>query len=169
MANSGCPIGSFNPDLVKTAEHVMLASNRPAADAMLTVGVNACTDVTGFGLIGHLMEMLQINRVSAELHFDSVPLLPGAMALAEEGIVPSGSERNAAYWWKACHFASGVRDAAKMVLFDAQTSGGLLMSVDPEKADMLISRLLISGIEEAAIVGHIVGPSDHRITVASDR
>lgn len=156
MVNAGCPIAHFTPDLVKAAEAVMLRSNRGAARAMLEVGVNACTDITGFGLIGHLMEMLQLSGVSAELDFDAIPVLPGVMALAEDAIVPSGSERNAAYWWKACEFADGLGDAAKIVLFDAQTSGGLLVSLPSDSFDVFAKRCQANGLNDPVVIGRVV-------------
>ena len=155
MVNAGVPVTDFSHTMVQESERVMLQSNAGAAQTIAEMGVHACTDVTGFGLIGHLMEMLDGRDISAELHMDAVPTLPGVDILAANDIIPSGSERNMAYWWKQCQFADDVRYAERIVLFDAQTSGGLLISVRDDKAVALLENLNANGISDAAVIGHI--------------
>jgi selenide,water dikinase len=130
--------------------------------AMLEVGVSAATDVTGFGLIGHLLEMLE-DRLSAELRFEAIPVLEEAFDLVEQGVLPGGSKRN----YDAARDrvdAAGLDRASKLVLFDAQTSGGLLIAVPPARASALLAAL-----DERGVKGHPIGnvvTGDGRITVS---
>ena len=129
----------------------MVELNRAACDSMLEVGVEAATDVTGYGLLGHLQDMLS-GRLDAELEFAAVPLLSGAVELAERGILPGGSKRNRE---AVAPFvdAGGTAEASLAVLFDAQTSGGLLIAVDAEKTGALIDALTERGVETARRIG----------------
>jgi len=112
---------------------IMKTSNGPASVAMVKAGVSAATDVTGFGLLGHLWEMCQGAKVGAALDFGSVPLLPGIFELVDMGLVPGGTYRNRSFL--EGHVTEiDVPEARLLPLFDPQTSGGLLMAIDPEKA-----------------------------------
>jgi selenide,water dikinase len=126
---------------VATAVETMATLNRVACDAMLEVGVNAATDVTGFGLLGHLHEVVHASGVAVRLSAEAVPLLPGALELAGGGVVPGGSRRNAEHFGRFVSFAEGVPPPLRTLLFDAQTSGGLLMSVRADRVPKLLSAL----------------------------
>jgi selenide,water dikinase len=129
----------------------MSTLNRSASEAMIEVGVDAATDVTGFGLIGHLLQMLDA-RLDADLDLASVPVLEEAVELASAGILPGGSRRNLDAG--APSVDPGPLDEARMaVLYDAQTSGGLLMAVPPGKLDLLMSALADRGVDAAARIG----------------
>jgi selenide,water dikinase len=167
LANSQMPIEKFSMEVVENSERVMLESNSMAAEAMLKVGVHACTDVSGFGLIGHLHGMLTSSGLSATINFRSVPLIPGVMNLASQDLIPSGSERNAAYWWNCCEFDAGLTYAQRMLLFDAQTSGGLLISLANVKANYLLRELKNKGVKECAVIGHILKKERSTIIVTS--
>jgi selenide, water dikinase len=138
---------------VAEAVATMTALNKSAAEAMLEIGVLAATDVTGFGLIGHLLEMLDEN-LGADLDAGAVPVLPDAIELAGRGVYPGGSERNLRAGTGLAD-ASAVDENVAKVLFDAQTSGGLLIAVHPEKAESLLEGLRSRGISGARI-GKIV-------------
>jgi selenide,water dikinase len=142
---------------VTEAVEWMTTLNRGAAEAMVEVGVPAATDVTGFGLIGHLLEMLG-DGVGAEIDISSVPLLPGAVELAAEGVYPGGSQRNFAAA-EALVDASAVDEDVARVMFDAQTSGGLLIAVAPERTAGLMRLLETKGAPSAARIGKLVSPS----------
>ncbi len=155
LTNAQVPIEHFSMELVRLSEKVMLKLNAAAAKAMLKVGVHACTDVTGFGLIGHLYEMVAPSGYGAHINMKHVPILSGVTDLASQDIVPSGCERNAAFWWNSCEFYDNIPYAQKIILFDPQTSGGLLISLASDKADQLIQELYRVGIRESAVIGHI--------------
>jgi selenide, water dikinase len=138
---------------VAEAVATMTALNKSAAEAMLEIGVLAATDVTGFGLIGHLLEMLDEN-LGADLDAGAVPMLPDAIELAGRGVYPGGSERNLRAGTSLAD-GSAVDENVAKVLFDAQTSGGLLIAVRPEKAEALLEGLRSRGVSGARI-GKIV-------------
>lgn len=115
--------------LVGMAIQTMASLNRTASEAMVRAGAHAATDVTGFGLLGHLNEMLEASSVGADLDFSAVPMLPGVLLLAEDGVWPGGSQRNLD---AADTVDFGALDLpARRILADAQTSGGLLVAVAP--------------------------------------
>ena len=123
----------------RAAEASMITLNHDAAEAMVEVGVVAATDVTGFGLIGHLRGMLD-DDVDAHLNFDAIPVLEGALELAGAGVYPGGSRRNREAM-EGFVDASGLSDERSALLYDAQTSGGLLVAVDPDRTADLLARL----------------------------
>ena len=146
--------GAASADVVRRAVEVMSTLNRGAAEAMVTAGADAATDVTGFGLLGHLHRMLQASGVAAHVRAGEVPLLPGARELAEAGHVPGGTRRNLADLAGHLTFAPGVDETTRTLLGDAQTSGGLLIAVP---ADLLAGLLeaLGGGAPAAAVIGAV--------------
>ncbi len=146
------------------AIEVMSSLNKYASTAMISVKVNACTDVTGFGLLGHLYEMISASMVSAEIFFDKVPLIPGTKQLAEDLIIPAGTIRNHEYLNEHIIWDDNIVYEYQMILCDAQTSGGLLISVPPENANNLITSLESSNIKPA-IIGKIIEGKDCKIKV----
>ena len=143
----------------------MTTLNAGAARAMLAVGVHAATDVTGFGLLGHLRNLLEASGAAGEVHAAAVPLLAGARELAERGAIPGGTERNAASLTAAVTFGAGVDRTARGLLADAQTSGGLLIAVPPARVDALVAALGREGTPVAAVIGRVVAGSVGRISV----
>jgi selenide,water dikinase len=133
--------------------------NANAADVMTGESfgdsVRAATDVTGFSLVGHLLQMLGSGN-DAEIDTRSVPLLPDAVKLAELGYVPGGSKRNLADSVASVD-GQGIDDALLSLMFDAQTSGGLLIAIDGDVADRFVDALRAVGEEPAARIGSIVG------------
>jgi len=140
------------PESAAAAIDGMLALNRNAADAMATVEVHAATDVTGFGLLGHLHSMARASGVAARVEAASVPLLPGAEMLAEAGEVPGGTRSNERFLASRVRWPAGLSAARQTLLCDAQTSGGLLLAV-PESA---VDRLL-SALQERNASGAVIG------------
>ena len=133
----------------------MAALNREAAEAMQEIGASACTDVTGFGLLGHLLELVRGSGVSAEVYAGSVPLLPGVVDLAASGVVPGGTRDNMDYTAPHVRYDDRVSAVRRLILNDAQTSGGLLIAVAAERADSLMAAMRRAGIAQAAIVGRV--------------
>ena len=144
----------------------MATLNAGGARAMLANGAHAATDVTGFGLLGHLQNMLAASGVSAEIDAASVPLLPRAADLAARGAIPGGTTRNREALTDTVRFDAAVPETIRVLLFDAQTSGGLLIAVPPNRADSLLAALKNEKTPAAARIGRIVGGPPGTITVS---
>jgi len=139
----------------------MTTLNAGAARAALRVGVSAATDVTGFGLIGHLSRILEESKVGAEIAFDTLPILPHARNLASRGVIPGGTERNLAAAVKV-EWAPELSPADRFLCVDAQTSGGLLLVVPSENQAALLAALQEERTPAAAVIGRITpGPAGH--------
>ena len=134
----------------------MTRLNRPAARAADGFAVSACTDVTGYGLLGHLREMLGGGGLSAEVSAGAVPILAGARRLAAAGVVPDGTRRNLAAARLVLEIAPGVSETDLLLLADAQTSGGLLFALPQPGADALVATLHAGGDAAAAVVGRFL-------------
>lgn len=132
----------------------MALLNRYAAEVMLKVGVSACTDITGFGLLGHALELAEASQVRLIIHGDSLPAYPLAVEMADTGLVPEGSFRNRAHYFHRVQGADSQRATTLDLLSDPQTSGGLLIAVAVERADLLIAGLKAAG-QQAFIIGEI--------------
>lgn len=151
--------------VAEEATQVMATLNRAACEAMIAVGAHACTDVTGFGLLGHLGEMAVGSGVDASLSAVSVPILSAAWDLASAGAVPGGSLNNLEYVADHVTFAQGVSHVAKLILADAQTSGGLLISLPEDRADSLLAGLKERGVMDAACIGRVTAKGNGHIMV----
>jgi selenide,water dikinase len=158
-------IGRAEQESIEAAGRSMTALNKRAAELMLEYGAHACTDVTGFGLMGHLKSMAAASKVDVEIVWDDVPLLPGVMQCAAEGILPGAVERNKESSGDALAAIDGVEPAMVDILFDAQTSGGLLIALPETAADALVTRLRAEGMIEAATIGLILAQGAGRILV----
>jgi len=157
--------GEVDAGLLDAAVAQMSRLNRDASTAMLEVGVNAATDVTGFGLLGHLGEMAAASGVSARLELGAVPVLPGVRDLAAAGVVPGGTRRNLDSAARFTDFGAGVDEADRLVMADAQTSGGLLVAVPGERAGALEAAMARLGVPAVAVGAVEEGPPG-RIAVA---
>jgi len=148
-----------------SAVEQMTALNDRAAQIMLEAGATACTDITGFGLLGHLYEMISAGNTAARIYFRKVPFLEQAYSLALMGMVPAGAYRNLQYLEKQLRWEANIDDAEKIILADPQTSGGLLMAVPREEARSASEALLKAGVNGAEI-GEIVESGAPLIYVA---
>jgi len=152
----------------KTEEEIIRAMatlNNKSSEIALTVGVHACTDITGFGLVGHLAEMIEAGNVGIEIDYASVPLFSRTEEFAKMGIAPPGSKRNRKFREVVLEVISDLPEWKRSILFDAQTSGGLVFSVNPQKADILLKKLHQKGIKKAAIIGEVVKELKGKILV----
>jgi selenide,water dikinase len=141
------------------AVRVMTTLNDGAAQAALAVGVSAATDVTGFGLLGHLGNILRASEVAAELAFDEIPVLAHAKNLAARGIVPGGTKRNFEAVASSVEWDEDIPATDRLLLADAQTSGGLLLAVPQENEAALVEALRAAGTPAAAVIGRLTdGP-----------
>jgi selenide,water dikinase len=156
--------GTAAPEVVSRATAQMLALNDVARDVGVAVDASSCTDVTGFGLLGHVRNLVEAAGLSAELVASSVPLLPGALDLARAGVVPGGTKRNLNYASPVTAFDDAIEPALRVALADAQTSGGLLLCVPPARADEALAALRARGVGDGAVIGRL-GPGPARVSV----
>ena len=154
-------------ETLNRAVSIMSELNRKPAEAMMHVGVNACVDVTGFGLLGHLRLIAQGSDVSARVKASNVPVIEGVHELLEMGIAPGGTHRNLESLDGVVDWHEDITDQTQILLADAQTSGGLLIAVAPEKKDALLEALEDVGIQTRAVIGEIFArdPQGAAITV----
>lgn len=156
VASTAIKAGLATPELAQQATDSMATLNRAASEAMLVVGAKACTDITGFGLLGHLHEMTVASGVSAVVRFHSVPTLPGVIELIDAGVAPGGTYANRTHLASTVSYATEITSAQGLLLCDAQTSGGLLIAVAQDKAQALLDELLIRRVDSASIIGEII-------------
>ena len=147
------------------AVRVMSTLNKSAAESMIEVGVNSCTDVTGFGLLGHLHEMVSASHVGAKISLKEVPLIPGTWDLADDLIIPAGTSRNREFLSDRVIWEDEISYEEQMILCDAQTSGGLLISVPKENSAALLKSLEDSDAFVAAQIGEIIEDDTCKIAV----
>jgi selenium donor protein len=131
--------------------------NRKASELMVRYRVSACTDITGFGLTGHLKEMVESSGTGAEINAPAVPVLKGALDLANLGFVPGGTRNNMKFAGSVVKFMKRISDGLQVMLSDAQTSGGLLISIDPAESNAFLKEFNSPGIYEASVIGKITG------------
>ncbi len=161
-------IGRAPEGAVEAVAHSMTALNKVASELMTEFGANACTDITGFGLMGHLGEMAESSGVDVEIVWDDIPVFPGIPYCLANGIIPGGVERNRE---SSAHYAvlgEGVSMLMLELCFDPQTSGGLLIVLPAEKADALIDRLHDAGTDDAAIVGRVIDKGQGRVALKTN-
>ena len=142
--------GKASDEDVAAAVENMKRLNRDAARAAREAGANAMTDITGFALPGHALEMARSGSVAFHFSVGKLPFLPGATAYADEGIFPGGTNRNAEYFAEQVTFETGIPGARQQLLWTPETSGGLLIAVDPSEVDALLAK-----VEHAQVVGEV--------------
>ena len=165
IINTAIKAAMASAELTDKATRLMAALNRDAANVMLNFDVGACTDVTGFGLLGHLAEMVLGSGMSTKIYADRVPVIAEALELAAMGLIPAGAYKNREFRESMITVADTVGRSRMDVLFDPQTSGGLLISVSARQADALVADLKDAGIEDAAQIGEIVNGPEEKIWV----
>lgn len=166
----GILTSSIKRDLLTEEEiarvtEVMATLNKTAAETMAQYDVHACTDVTGFGLLGHTSEMAKGSKAGVRIAKEAVPVLPRVRELAEQGVIPGGTKNNFAHLQGDVTFPESMDQIDQYILCDAVTSGGLLISVAGSEADALLKDLLDAGVE-AAIVGDVTADHPGHITVS---
>jgi selenide,water dikinase len=159
-------VGRGNEEGMAAAADSMATLNKAAAEAMKAAGASACTDITGFGLFGHLMRMARRSKLTAQVFADALPAFAGAVEAFREGVIPGAVERNREFIADGLQVAPDVDEAMVHLGCDAQTSGGLLIAVSPGRLEKLEQALAVRGVKAFAI-GRFVGPSDGRILVTN--
>ena len=165
IITTGAKAGTAPADVLKNAVAVMATLNRAASEAMMKVGVNACTDVTGFGLMGHLASMVRGSGVGATVRLADVPVLPGARELLAAGTAPGGTYRNMNSVADSTDWDDSLTEEDRLLLCDAQTSGGLLISVPAEDLDALVAGLREAAVPTVAVIGEITAGPEGRVSV----
>jgi len=166
VITTGIKQGRTSRATVDEAIRIMATLNRAAAEAMVATGVSAATDVTGFGLLGHLHEMTRASGVRARIRVGDVPVLGEAWSLARQGTIPGGTLRNREALGDDVSW-DGVGEDAQILLCDAQTSGGLLIAVPAARLDELCAALRRRGVPVVAAIGEITAAGRGEIAVAS--
>lgn len=166
VITTGIKSGEASETAIRAAIQTMSTLNRAASEAMQEVGVHSATDITGFGLLGHLGGMCAASGVGARIRFRDLPVLPDVPKLIEDENVPGGTKRNLEFMSPRVEWEGNVTENQKYVLADAQTSGGLLIAVPKEKAQQLVARLDRPGVLCRAVIGEIVEDAGCRIFVS---
>ncbi len=165
IINTAIKGGLASAEIIETVTRLMATLNRDAAAIMNNYPVHACTDITGFGLLGHIAEMIIDSPFGIRLMGDKIPVLPQTLDYAGMGLVPAGTYNNREFRECMVNFDPTMGRLLQDVLFDPQTSGGLLICVDRDRADDLLAELKKNGINEAAIIGDVVSEPEGKIVV----
>ena len=147
--------------IVDISINQMKTLNKYAADRLLDLQVNAVTDITGFGLLGHLNEVCEASDVTAEINFNKVPLIEGSKDLAINGFIPGGTRKNLDYYSRNIKFNNSLTNIQKLQLADAQTSGGLLVTLKENEANKFIKNYNSS----SSVIGKVIKKEQHNILV----
>ena len=145
----------------------MIHLNDGAKNAMNNNSVNACTDITGYGLLGHLLEMCKGSDISAKIYYNDIPFIDTVEDLALQNIIPGGSKKNLDYVNKSIKFSDSIKEHQKLMLADAQTSGGLLISIPKESSNKLIVDLESENCLEYSVIGEIIEKRNKSIYIES--
>ncbi len=157
--------GKADSNQIDAAVLSMSTLNKAAAEAMNGLDVHAATDVTGFGLLGHLLEMCRASNVSANINFDKLKFLNGIHELADSGVIPGGTKRNLDYVNTYVQFENSLSETDQLLAADAQTSGGLLIALPNEAAEKYLEIFNISAPFPAVKIGHITNITDTFISL----
>lgn len=165
IINTAIKGGLASDKLIETVTRLMATLNRDAAEVMKDFSVHACTDVTGFGLLGHMSEMVLGSGLGIQIQANNVPILKEALEYAAMGLIPAGMYKNWKFRELMVDVSSSVDTVLQDVLFDPQTSGGLLICVAADSAKDLLSRLKERGISSAEIIGEVTTEPKEKIKV----
>ncbi len=164
IINTAVKGGLVSAEIIESVTKLMASLNREAAEIMKDYPVHACTDITGFGLLGHIAEMVVDSGFGIKIQSDMIPIIRGALDYAGMGFIPAGAYKNREFREKIVDVSSSVDRSIQDILFDPQTSGGLLICVDGKSANDLLIRLKNKGID-AAIIGEVLPEPKGRIVV----
>lgn len=165
VINTAIKGGLASKETIDTVTELMATLNREAATLMQEYEVHACTDITGFGLLGHIAEMVIGSGIGVELIAKAIPILPDSLDFAAMGLFPAGAYRNKEFRECMVEFSSAIDPLVRDLLFDPQTSGGLLICVESTQAEALLKDLHAAGMGDASIIGKVVGKPREKILV----
>lgn len=165
IINTAIKGGLADTDLIDTVTRLMAMLNRKAAEVMADYPVHACTDITGFGLLGHLAEMVVDSGMGIRLFSNRIPIISKAMDFASMGLVPGGAYENRKFRQAVVEFSSSIDNIFQDILFDPQTSGGLMICVDKTCAGDLLAQLHKNSLPDCAIIGEVSSEPTGKIVV----
>ncbi len=165
IINTAIKGGLASDDIIDKVTRLMARLNKDAAEIMVNYPVHACTDITGFGLLGHLAEMISESQFGIKISSGSVPIIKETFDYAAMGLVPAGAFKNREFRECMVEFAPSVDRLIQDVLFDPQTSGGLLICVDSDQADALLKALIDGGVYESTVIGEVISEFAGKIVV----
>jgi len=166
IINTAIKGGLASEEIIEFVTGLMATLNRDAAEIMNDYPVHACTDITGFGLLGHLAEMVVDSNYGIEIWSEKIPVIPKALEYAGIGLVPAGAYKNREFRESMIDFAASVDRLIQDILFDPQTSGGLLICLEKERADDLVKSLREKGVNDVAVIGEVLPSQEGRIVVS---
>jgi selenide,water dikinase len=156
ITSTALKAGKVSKETVVKMTKYMAALNKKASELMQELEVHACTDITGFGLLGHACQLARNSQVGINVNSGSIPVFKEVEEFAKAGLCPGGLHRNKEFYGKMVEFSKHIPDYIKDILFDPQTSGGLLISLAPEDAELLVGKLIKAGVPDAAIIGEVI-------------
>jgi selenide,water dikinase len=165
VATTALKAGMLDEKTEKLVVNIMSTLNKAASEAATEIGVHAVTDITGFGLMGHAYEMAEASNVTIKINSRAIPVIPGVEELAAMGLLPAGLYHNRRYLEGKIKVCDGIPEVVSDLVFDPQTSGGLLISLKKEKAEALANLLKSKGVVDAAVIGEVVDPWEFRIVL----
>jgi selenide,water dikinase len=166
IINNALKGGMLDESTQSQVAQSMATLNKRASEVALEASIRACTDVTGFGLAGHLLEMIKGSKdAGVEIDSSSLRLFSKVEDFAKAGLIPPGSQRNKKFYQEKVSFSKAVPEWKQWIMFDAQTSGGLILSAPAQTTDSLLRRLHEEGVEEASVIGKVVEDREGRIVV----
>lgn len=160
VISTGIKFGKANSETVSAALKTMTTSARQASKTMQDLGANGCTDITGFGLLGHSFELAKASSVTLKIESEKIPFLPDVMELIEQKMLTRGDKNNRVYVGDAVKFKDYISKEMRSALFDPQTAGGLLISLEAKKAEILVEK-----VEGAKIIGRVENYNEFLIEV----
>ena len=165
IINTAIKGGVASAEIIETITHTMAALNWKASTVMQNYPISACTDVTGFGLLGHLAEMVVDTPCSVQLNAKRIPVIPETFEYAKMGFIPGGAFKNKAFRTSMVTFSDSIDPIMQDILFDPQTSGGLLIGVRDTLAQSLLEELKADGVAQSTVIGNVTDSSAGRIIV----
>tara|TARA_A100001037_G_scaffold186882_1_gene167362 strand:- start:32093 stop:33055 length:963 start_codon:yes stop_codon:yes gene_type:complete len=156
---------NISESILKNTIKYMTQLNHDASHIMTSLKANACVDISGFGLTGHILEILNASNLSAIIDSSKIPTIKGVFDLAKKDLVPQGSKQNLEYSSQHIKWGKNIQHHEKLVYSDAQTSGGLLISIPKEKANMLINQLHSAGIKDSAVIGELTKNKNSKLII----
>ena len=165
IINTALKAGLVSKELTEKVSKYMTTLNKRASELMQEIEVHASTDISGFGLLGHSVQLANESQVGLVFDLASIPYFPEVIGYAQLGLCPGGLFRNRDYYLNKVEFGKEVPKYMQDILFDAQTSGGLLICVEPRKARLLLDRLRNEGIVDAAIIGEVISEPKGKVVI----
>lgn len=167
IINNALKAGLLDEETQAEVAESMVTLNKKASEIALELGVKVCTDITGFGVAGHLLEMIEQTEedVCIEMDASSLPLFPRVEEFTRMGLIPPGDQRNRKFREELVDFSQDVPDWKQWILFDAQTSGGLVLAMPPNKVEEALKKLHEQGINKATVIGTVVKGLKRKIMV----